>query len=81
MPTEIKISLEKGKLIQDEWNNDDILNSKINDCINIENHLKRINNINKIIEKNSEFKKIKFFPENNEEINKFFKQIELSYLM
>ena len=81
LPTEIKMSLEKGKLIQDEWNNDDILNSKINDCINIENHLKRINNINENIEKNSEFKKIKFFPENNEEINKFLEQIELSYLM
>jgi len=76
LPTEIKISLEKGKLIKDEWNNDDILNSKINDCINIENHLKRINSINKIIVKNSEFKKIKFFPENNEEINKFLEQIE-----
>ena len=77
LPTEIKISLEKGKLIQDEWNNDDILNSIINDCINIESHLKRIKNINKNIEENSEFKKIKFFPENNEEINKFLEQIEL----
>ena len=77
LPTEIKISLEKGKLIQDEWNNDDTLNSKINDCINIESHLKRIKNINKNIEENSEFKKIKFFPENNEEINKFLEQIEL----
>ena len=77
LPAEIKISLEKGKLIQDEWNNDDILNSKINDCINIENNLKKINDINKNIEKNSDFKKLTFFHDNNEEIDKFLVKIKL----
>ena len=71
LPNKIKISLEKGKLIDKEWNNDK-LNSLINDCINVENNIKDIdiinNNINKInLNKN---KIIKFSPEeeNNNDI-------------
>ena len=33
----VKLSLEKGKLIDKEWNDKNKLNSIINDCINIEN--------------------------------------------
>ena len=51
LPIKIKISLEKGKLIENEWNNNDKLNSIINDCINIENNLKDIKIINEKIEK------------------------------
>ena len=46
LPNKIKISLEKGKLIEREWNNNIKLNSLINDCINIENDIKYINLIN-----------------------------------
>ena len=35
LPNKIKISLEKGKLIDKEWN-DNILNSSITGCIEIE---------------------------------------------
>ena len=42
LPKKIKLSLEKGKLINKEWDNNN-LNSYINDCINIENNIKIIN--------------------------------------
>ena len=48
LPKHIKISLEKGKLIEKEWDNNN-LNSYINDCINIENNIKHINIINEKI--------------------------------
>ena len=60
LPNKIKISLEKGKLIDKEWNNNNKLNSLIYDCINIENNIKNINTINEKIKKckstNSEIK-------------------------
>ena len=45
LPKQIKLSLEKGKLIDKEWDNNN-LNSYINDCIKIENNIKEINIIN-----------------------------------
>ena len=45
-PNKIKLSIEKGKTIEDEWENTNNLSSIINDCINIE---KDIQSINKII--------------------------------
>ena len=46
LPKQIKSSIEKGKLIDKEWDNNN-LHSYINDCINIENHIKDINKIKK----------------------------------
>jgi len=46
LPQEIKIYLEKGKKINNEWENKEKLTSIINDCINIENTINNINNIN-----------------------------------
>ena len=43
LPNKIKISLEKGKLIDNEWNDNNKLSSNINNCINIENNIKNIN--------------------------------------
>ena len=67
LPNKIKISLEKGKLIDKEWDNNNILNSLINDCINIENNIKMINLIN---EKRKQFSsidsQIKFNSSNDE---------------
>jgi len=52
LPNSIKISLEKGKSIEKEWNNNNNkLNSLINDCINIENNIKNLNLINDGIKK------------------------------
>ena len=55
---QIKLSLEKGKLIDEEkeWDYNK-LNSYINDCINIEKNINIVNNNNKNI---NELKKIKF---------------------
>ena len=74
LPNKIKISLEKGKEIENNWNNN-ILISLINDCLNIENNINYINEINESIIKcnslNSEFS----FISNEDEINQLFKII------
>ena len=79
LPKEIKLSIEKGKSIQREWNNDNKLNSIINDCINIENSVEKINKLNENINKSNNIinKKLKFFPDDNEEINKYLEKISL----
>ena len=52
LPDKIKKSIEKGKIIEKEWNqNDNNLSSLINDCINIENNIKEINLINIVLKK------------------------------
>ena len=68
LPNKIKSSLEKGKLLDKEWdiNNENYkLISHINDCLNIENNIKQIlliiENIKKVKNRNSI--KINFFPE------------------
>ena len=45
LPNKIKVSLEKGKLINKN-RKDSILNSLINDCLNIENNISDISKIN-----------------------------------
>jgi len=51
LPNKIKLSIEKGKLINNEWNDNNKLSSIINDCINIEENIKIINLINDNIKK------------------------------
>ena len=51
LPNKINKSLEKGKLIDKDWDNSNKLNSLINDCIDIENDIKAINTINEKIKK------------------------------
>ena len=46
----VKISIDKGKIIEKEWNINP-LSSIINDCINIENNINEIHKINDIIKK------------------------------
>ena len=76
LPKKIKLSLEKGKLIDNDWNNNN-LNSNINDCINIENNIKIINEINNKIKicKANEKIKIKFEPK-EESLNYFLETIK-----
>ena len=76
LPKQIKISLEKGKLIDKEW--DDInLYSYINDCINIENNIRNINMINDRINKCNLNNKIKFqFEPKNNKLNEFIETIK-----
>ena len=79
LPNKIKIYLENGKLIDQQWNNKK-LNLLINDCLNIENNIKEIKFIHENINKYNKLKtNIKFFPSNNgvnellQIINKFGK--------
>ena len=48
LPNKIKISLQKGKEIELDWN-DNKLNLLINNCINIENNIKNIKILNESI--------------------------------
>ena len=80
LPNQIKTLLEKGNLLNNEWNDDNTLIERINDCINIENNVKNIFEINNNIEKcNSKKINIKVIPENEhnieleESIKKFIK--------
>ena len=78
LPNKIKISLEKGKSLDKEWENDSKIYSLINTCINIENNIKEINTIkkkiikcNKVINSN-----IIFYPFEEKEINLFLEKIK-----
>ena len=77
LPNKVKKSLEKGKRIEKEWNNND-LSSNINDCINIENNINEINILNETIKKSklNNKKEIKFSPDDNG-INNFIEQIKI----
>ena len=78
LPIKINKSLEKGKLIEKEWNNDNKLIEIINSCINIEKNIKDINSIYEKVKKlsNSNEFKIDFFPSDENEIIKFLNNIK-----
>ena len=78
LPNKIKLSLEKGKKIDYDWNNNNKLNLLINYCINIENNIKEINDIDKNMNKFRESKEIKisFAPEEESEIEHFLETIK-----
>ena len=76
LPKKIKLSLEKGKLIDKQWDNNNLY-SNINDCINIENNIKNINIINEIINKCDIKNKIEFnFSPKEIQLKEFMKSIE-----
>ena len=76
LPNLIKKSLEKGKLLENKWNNNDKLDSLINDCIYIENNVQGFNKVENELNKfNLINYKIKFNPL-KEEINKLFETIK-----
>ena len=58
LPKRIKDSLDKGKSIENKWNDDNELKDIIYDCLNIENNIKDINSINKSIKQSKEKDKI-----------------------
>ena len=74
----IKLSLERGQMIEKEWNDNNKLKSIINDCINIENNMNEINIINENFKKmkRNNKKKIVFNPEENG-INEFIDKVKL----
>ena len=72
LPKKIDLYLEKGKIIDKKWNSENKLSLLIQECINIEKNILEINQDNQIIKKNKNEKntKIKFFPEEEIDINK-----------
>ena len=78
LPTKIQLSLEKGKNIDKEWNDENKLNSIINDCINIENNIKEITVIKSNIKNINDNKiKIKFYPDEENKLEPFLETIKL----
>ena len=74
LPNKINLSLKKGKILDNEWDDDKKLYLIINDCLNIEDNIKNIHIINSNIEKcklNKDIK-IEFIP-NDEEVDNFIK--------
>ena len=71
LPNKIKDSIEKGILVIDKEMDNNNLSSIINDCINIENNITTINDINEKMNNHNNSKeiKIKFFPEDENEID------------
>ena len=51
LPNKINISLEKGKLLDNDWNDNNKLSFSLNNCIDIEDNIKKINIINDNIQK------------------------------
>ena len=75
LPNKIKASLEKGKIIENKWKENE-LNSVINDCINIEKNIKIINLINKKnLKLNFNNIQINFEPDENG-INNYLKKFK-----
>ena len=67
MPNQIKLYLDKGKELNEDWNDDNKLINNINNSINIENNVKSIIEINDAINKmNSQTINIHFLTEENE---------------
>ena len=78
LPNKIKISLEKGKISEDDWKDKNKLNSIINDCINIENNIKEINKVNENVKKCNSLSNLEiiFNPE-EKEINNVLETIKI----
>ena len=76
LPNKIQLSLEKGKKIDKEWKNNELIYN-INGCIIIENNINHINNLNEIINKYNLDKNqlIKLSLDDNNEINNFMEII------
>ena len=78
LKNEIKINLEKGKLIDNDWNDSNKLSLLINNCINIEKNTQDLEEINEKAKKcnKGNIEKIKFIPEDENDINKLLKEIQ-----
>ena len=75
LPKQIKSSIEKGKLIDKEWDNNNLY-SYINDCINIENNIKNINIIKENINRYKTNNKIKIeFSPKEDSLNNFLETL------
>jgi hypothetical protein len=75
IPKNIKISLENGLKMNNEWNENDKLSLVLNDCINIEKTINDMILINKSVQKNKKInKEIKFSKNQNETLINLIKE-------
>ena len=76
LPKKVKLSLDNGRQINKEWNDDNKLNLFINDCINIEKNIDYISAMVDIIEDNKKIDiEIVFIP-GESELNSFLDKIK-----
>ena len=76
LPKKFNLYLERGKIVNNEWDNDNKLNYIIFNCVKIENNIKEYKKLTDCIENyNTTNRKICFFPE-DEEFEKILKSIE-----
>ena len=77
LPNKIKVSLEKGKKIEKEWNDENKLSFCIKHCIDIEENIKKASEVNDSLKKsdNKNKNKIDFYPNDEKEINKILEPI------
>ena len=77
LPNKIKASVEESELLDKEYN-ENKLSLFINNCLNIENNIKKINNIEESIKKYNDSVNIKlrFYPEHEKNINEFLDVIK-----
>jgi hypothetical protein len=75
IPKNIKISLENGLKMNNEWNENDKLSLVLNDCINIEKTINDMILINESVQKNKKInKEIKFSKNQNETLINLIKE-------
>ena len=78
LPEKIKKTLEKGNIIDNEWNDNNKLNLLINMCINVENNINEINIINENIKKCNTNKKFNInFNPNETGIKSFIEKVKI----
>ena len=79
LPDKIKTYLEKGNIIEKQWNNENNLIPLINDCINIEKNINIIKEINESIKKCNNYNKldIKFNIDKDNDIDKLIEKIKI----
>ena len=75
LPEKVKISLEKGKSLLKDWNEDDLSNI-INDCIQIEKNIEDINIITEKIKKFNLNDNIEVVIPDEDDINKVIENIK-----
>ena len=76
LPNKIKLSIEKGKNISKDWEDEKNLAININNCINIENNIKKINEVTENMNKLNDAKFMKMNVNENE-INKILNMIKM----
>ena len=76
LPNKIKNSIEKGKLLSKEWDNDNNLISIINNSIEIENNIEEINKINNKMQKYNNSKSLKIEIDVDKEENQIIESIK-----